>query len=60
MAKGKPRWEKVSAYELARDTLQGKAASVEAEKAGREVMQMVRRGGRPQASIAPGGKFVIR
>lgn len=60
MAKGKPRWKNVSAYELARDALLGKAASVEAEKAGQEVMQMIRRGGRPQASIAPDGKFVIR
>lgn len=60
MAKGKPRWQKINAYELAKQVLQGKAETPEAERAGRQVLAQYRRCGRPQVSIAPGGKIVVR
>lgn len=60
MAKGKPRWKKVSAYELATEVLRGKPSSLEAENAGKAALEMYRKGGRPEASIAPGGKIVVR
>lgn len=60
MAKGKPRWQKISVYELARDALYGKATSTEAEKAGRAALDSYRQDGQPQAHVVPGGKIVVR
>lgn len=60
MAKGKPRWQKISVYELAKNALQGKSETPEAAAAGRAALDAYRQGGRPQAHIVPGGKILIR
>lgn len=60
MAKGKPRWQKISAYELAKATLRKEAASPEAVAAGRAAIDQFIQGRRPEACVTPSGKIVVR
>lgn len=58
MSKNKPRWEKVSAYELAKKKLLGQASQEEVEAANR-ASEIRLSGGRPKISIA-NGRLVVR
>lgn len=58
MAKGKPRWERVSAYELAKKKALGQASEREVEAAN-EASALRRGGSRPQVFNA-GGRLVVR
>lgn len=58
MAKNKPRWERVSAYELAKKKALGQASPEEVEAANKaSAIRMA--GGRPKISNAS-GRLVVR
>lgn len=58
MAKNKPRWERVSAYELAKKKALGQATAEEVEAANKASAVRLA-GGRPEISLAR-GRLVVR
>ncbi len=58
MAKNKPRWEEVNAFELAKKKVLGKATPAEVEAAN-TASELRLAGGRPKISNA-GGRLVVR
>lgn len=58
MAKNKPRWETVNAYELAKKRLLNQATPEEAAAA-KQAMDIRQAGGKPKISNA-GGRLVVR
>lgn len=58
MAKNKPRWERVSAYELAKKKALGHATAEEVEAANK-ASEIRLAGGRPKISNA-NGRLVVR